>query len=244
MEASEKAIKYKEKIVCFIDILGFSDLVKGKTFVEIYGILSSIRQAIEDEFNIKYPNIDDLEITQFSDSIVLSFSPNQLALLQLDFFKRLCVKMIDKGIVFRGGITYGDVFHDKEHIFGPAMIKAHYLESKIAESPRIILDSEVLNAKLKFGNHGQFETLNDYPGNFIIHNGNPDYPHIDYFNDVLGIDGPVEDYYKKLQNLITQGLNHSDSSVIKKYEWMKQEFNQALRKVNLDAAIEKSLIIS
>lgn len=46
------------------------------------------------------------------------------------------------GFFIRGAATAGDLYHDKEVIFGPALNRAHQLET-IGGPPRIILDPEI-----------------------------------------------------------------------------------------------------
>jgi hypothetical protein len=44
----------------------------------------------------------------------------------------------------RGGVTVGDIVHDEHVVFGPALNRAYYLESQVADKPRIVLDPECL----------------------------------------------------------------------------------------------------
>jgi hypothetical protein len=49
------------------------------------------------------------------------------------------------GFLVRGGITIGDIVHDEEVVFGPALNRAYHLEHDIAKYPRIVVDPEVVD---------------------------------------------------------------------------------------------------
>nr|WP_317187917.1 hypothetical protein [Acinetobacter gerneri] len=46
-------------------------------------------------------------------------------------------------ILLRGALTIGEIYHDENMVFGPAMVEAYELESKVAEFPRIILHDKI-----------------------------------------------------------------------------------------------------
>ena len=49
------------------------------------------------------------------------------------------IRLLNDGYLLRGGISYGDAFHDNLSFFGPAVEEAYILESKKAVTPRILL---------------------------------------------------------------------------------------------------------
>ncbi len=49
-----------------------------------------------------------------------------------------------EGIMIRGGVTIGDLYHRNNIVYGPAMIEAYRLESKCAIYPRIIMSEDML----------------------------------------------------------------------------------------------------
>jgi hypothetical protein len=111
---------------------------------KIYSIVSKIRKAIEDWSHTEITQNIDLQLTQFSDSIVFSFVPAGHYFMNFSFFKELAVATVNEGVVFRGGTTFGKIHHDSEFALVPAMNEAYRLESKIAGSARIIIDESVL----------------------------------------------------------------------------------------------------
>ena len=48
-----------------------------------------------------------------------------------------------QGVWVRGGVTVGNILHDDDVVFGPALNRAYELESKVAKFPRIVLDVEI-----------------------------------------------------------------------------------------------------
>ena len=63
----------------------------------------------------------------------------------------LCIDLINKGIYVRGGVVFGDIIHNKNISWGPALIEAYKLEENDAIYPRIIIDKNAIdNAKEKY----------------------------------------------------------------------------------------------
>ena len=89
-----------------------------------------------------------IEITQFSDSLVLSCKAEDGAtsILLLEFIAKLVLGAFQHGFLLRGGITLGLLSHQEGGpLFGPAFIEAYALESKYALWPRIIVDKTVVD---------------------------------------------------------------------------------------------------
>jgi hypothetical protein len=120
--------RYSERVIAFIDVLGFGSLVmeSGKRKIGKRGIMYRISEAIdwsldELEGNTRtYGRLSDVAFTQFSDSVVVS------ARAAADKYSVL--KML---------------VHTKKLLFGPAMNRAYLLESQVANYPRIIVDPEL-----------------------------------------------------------------------------------------------------
>ena len=217
-------VKYTEKIVCFIDILGFGEMIDEEcleTPEVVYSVLSQIRRSIIDWSHTPIASNIDLQITQFSDCIVFSFLPSNHYFMTFHFFKELSIKMIQQKTVLRGGITYGKIFHDSELIFGPAMNHAYRLESKEANYPRIIIDQAALNLKNNDG-----KTISDYSGQPVFKLEVNIYSYIDYIVDVVGYVVDQASYYETLHSIISKGLSCKLPRVKEKYEWMRTEYNK------------------
>lgn len=87
----------------------------------------------------------------FSDNIVTAIkkTDNELDnLLSLDFLIKLAVMFefegfLEDDIIIRGSITSGNLYMTSKYIFGEGLIKGYFLEDKVADYPRIVVDSEV-----------------------------------------------------------------------------------------------------
>ncbi|MFD6440909.1 hypothetical protein ACFWDG_14065 [Peribacillus sp. NPDC060186] len=89
-------------------------------------------------------------MTQFSDSLVISrpyHDSNDLwqIIMDLDLVQKTLAS--DVGIMIRGGLTTGKLYHKGSISFGPAFVAAYHLESKVAKYPRIIIDPKIIKAK-------------------------------------------------------------------------------------------------
>lgn len=143
-----------QHIVAFVDLLGFGEALEAsnqeklgeilklllyfRAFVRTYGEIPSSRP---EGF---YP-----EVSTFSDHIVFSLPVNKhtwvLRIMAMNFmvttFARLALKA---RFLIRGAISQGSLYHDNGVVFGPALVRAANLESKVAVYPRVIVDPDVL----------------------------------------------------------------------------------------------------
>jgi len=134
-------IAYKEKIVAFIDVLGFSHLV----YNDSNDLIEDYFSYLLDELN--NTNVDGSFSIQFiSDSIVISSNCTELDLKNLiRFIAKIQYFLLLKRILIRGAISYGNLYADKDKsiIVGAGLINAYNLESK-AGNPRVILDRRLI----------------------------------------------------------------------------------------------------
>ncbi|MGL5981950.1 MAG: hypothetical protein ACRCZR_01370 [Cetobacterium sp.] len=165
-------INYEKRIVAFIDILGFKQMVidsekdgneekiqsidkaleffkkfKGKTFKysELIDIEEDAQKKGVENFRIN----ELLEINYFSDSIIISVKVekeriNEILSTFIVYIAALGNLLIKNGILIRGGIDMGNLIHKNGKVFGSALIKAYNLESAIAIYPRIIISKNLL----------------------------------------------------------------------------------------------------
>ncbi len=244
---------YSSRIVAFIDILGFSNLVHESEMDTdkanlLLGVLKDIESFIDkenrlvkfsEEFNTKNIKID---YTQFSDSIVLSTEivfpmiydievPNYNNLMYIcSLISFLQAKYMNDGILMRGGVTWGSIYHENNICFGPAFIRAYQIESKMAKYPRVVIDPELIDLNLiptpyKNNDHYPYmiNSLKEYL--FVLDNVDNNY----FINFMLlntfkqNVDPIVEILNQKLSNLIT--TNEDDKKVIDKLNWLRDKIS-------------------
>lgn len=158
-------LAYGDRLVAFLDLLGFSRMVLDRKDEDVEFIVN----LIPDMIRTHQGNVlrKDLEITCVSDSIIISVKAEPDEILK-DLF-HICVivgriqhELALNGIYMRGGISVGKMVHDSERnlIVGPAYVKAVELEGKICIVPRVVIDAEVLRFYGKDYNQ-MAEILND-----------------------------------------------------------------------------------
>jgi hypothetical protein len=147
---------YQQKYVIFLDILGFSKKIESENSDYILDILSVFRKEINrNNFNdiplreihnqggFQYVDIcfedskkicgDDFNCTSFSDNVVISINPNQIGsrINVIRFCQSLQFELLMKGVLTRGGLSYGDIYHESDIVFGKALVDAVAIEKKI-----------------------------------------------------------------------------------------------------------------
>lgn len=141
------AIELKEYIVAFIDLLGFSAMVQhdcerpnqDHRYIEsLYAIHLKTKKLKK--------TISGLELTQFSDSVVLAIPYSQANYIALvEVISNYQYELLDSGILCRGGVSYGKHFSTEDFLFSNGMIDAYKIESTIASTPRVIISKELID---------------------------------------------------------------------------------------------------
>ncbi len=256
---SKAEIKYEKRLITFIDILGFKEIVKQSdndlSKVElIYSVLEYLKNwEISDNWDLKLVEIEEdaqkrgvenfdirkkTNITAFSDSIVVSVkidnNINEMASTLIANLAYIGAILLEKGVLFRGGITLGNLIHNENGtVFGQGLIDAYQLENNNAKYPRIILSDKLL------------KELN-YPIN-TKRNRYPYHQYIDRFDDgCVGfhqmiyfqvIEGWTEmnsttltESLSKVRKVLVNGLDSSfeKPDVYEKYKWMKEQYNKLI----------------
>jgi hypothetical protein len=167
-------IDTEPRIVCFLDILGFSE------FVNCYDndITSTILQEIQESFALARVHllenknqynkeaIEHLEYQTFSDNVCISipYFDNENDFLSNFNILSIYVRgfqmiMMSKGFFMRGGIAIGSYYADNNIIFSKGLINAYKLESEKAIYPRILVDKVIIEKILNYR-----ESQSDYFG--------------------------------------------------------------------------------
>lgn len=226
--------QYKEKVVVFLDILGFKSIVdstekqdvKDYDVKKIYHYLQKITEILT---NYDLPHNVGKQITQFSDSIVISFE------YDLDLFyhilldiQDLVIESIESKILLRGGVTYGKVIHNNQILFGPAVVDAYLHENK-SIFPRIILSNtliDLISERInEFYNIKLLKIDLDnttYINCFDIEVFNP----IDFYNYTAHKDHYIDSFVQNCYSLLTNGLQSNNENIKEKYYWFLNKFEK------------------
>ncbi|MFA2568880.1 hypothetical protein ABR775_03335 [Bacillus cereus] len=224
--------------VCFVDILGFSKLVQD-SFAAGTGndLLKRIHKTVTDNIAELKPREKSIGILKaFTDNIVIGYpiyqdGEGQLGSIFLNFaWYQLSLTL--EGFFVRGAVSIGDYYGDDEFAFGPALIEAHYLESKEAHNPRIILSDEatkMVNTHIGYYGKG----LSPQSRDLLKDNLDGKY-FINYLEVAMG-DRGLDDYavsfsiLKQHKEIIELNLqkykDDEDKKIYSKYEWVAQYHN-------------------
>lgn len=135
--------------LAFIDILGFSEMVETDCAAPPDADTLNLNKLFETHSTTKKAlgELDGYNLTQFSDSIVLSrsFSHNIEDFRQfLGIVSKYQADLLENGLLCRGGISYGKHCEDSSFLFSKALINAYSIETKTAKYPRIVVDQNLL----------------------------------------------------------------------------------------------------
>jgi hypothetical protein len=142
-------IEFKKKFIGFVDILGFKKLVEsaergmGMPLQEILGLVKELGTP-EDHMKFgeyrpmtcprsKCVQLDlDFRLTQISDCVVVSVEVSPAGVINLiKHCWGAVIKLLDKGIMCRGYITLGSVYHTDTQIIGSGYQEACHKESHV-----------------------------------------------------------------------------------------------------------------
>lgn len=208
---------YENRILCFFDILGFGDIISNKKLEanEINQLFTDINLITQD-----YKR-DDIQISHFSDSIVISILGTLQTGRQLDFVIEILSKLLEYKLIARGAIVNGELIHTANNIFGPALVRAAYLEKDIAKYPRIILDESLNDVVLPTIGNSDIN-YPDFFDNFrYIKKDKIDNRHyIDLIGEISRNDDSCR-LYEILKMLINAGIE--DPKFKTKYQWLEEK---------------------
>ena len=220
--------EYKNRIVAFVDILGFKNLVlsldNNKALHErLYSALSEIK-SVYSHSQSQNSAQSDLEVSIFSDSVVISSDKNIFSIIWTCGW--LQAKLLGIGILTRGGISQGLTVHQQDVLYGKGMLKAYEIESTSAIYPRIVIDPELL------------QSLNTMIRNKFLEKDADDLWFIDPFKfgawignaDELVADGndPREPYFQELEKYIGAEIGKCNQvSHLAKLSWLKNRITSA-----------------
>src|SRR5690606_25095843 len=238
-----EAIGYQKKYVAFIDILGFSELIELSSqqpsiVSDLYDIFSGfdelnkkiIERRIERGSNPlaekSFLQLQGLKHQIFSDCIVMSANYNPMGLLSITALSAVFYwALFSRGIYARGSIVIGDIFHEGNFVFGPAMIEAYALESKIAVYPRLVL-SDDMATDAHFGEKKIPRTV-DFDGvNILSFFDETQKKLLSEWNGLMGDDIMSLDIPKGALLLREKIASENRPSVKVKLNWLKTVYNK------------------
>lgn len=239
--ANPDANKAIDRVVAFIDILGFEVLVKC-AFQGENTIISRVHDALRTiSTHAIITNAGPFghrefspfaQATAFSDCIVISDIMGDFEVSKvLSNVALLAGFLLRNGILCRGGIATGPTVHDERVLFGIGVIEAYKIEKQVAVYPRIVVREDLvqratgpLAPKLRRDSDGLwfidiFEQLRQFEGDGL---------------GLLNLKSPIPvpdvDAFRHVRNFIIGQLNETRSDLHKwvKYRWLANRFSEAV----------------
>jgi hypothetical protein len=147
--------EYEDMVVIFIDILGSQDRNNFDTCLSVHETFHKEMKIHEDMQLRSMPKVTyERYIRSFSDCAYIIYklkdksSNNEESLIYMLFYALYntslsIIKFLENGFLVRGGAAIGKCYFDEFGFFGPGIITAYTLESKIANYPRLVIEESV-----------------------------------------------------------------------------------------------------
>ncbi|TWI67218.1 hypothetical protein LZ24_02750 [Desulfobotulus alkaliphilus] len=139
------AIELKQHYVAFLDILGFTAMVRSDVTSENQPHLGKLFRCHQSAGNI-FKDDPYCTVTQFSDSIVVAkpFEVNgfEWFATKVAEYQRL---LLDEGLICRGGIAVNKHFSNGTFTFSAGLIDAYFVESTVARFPRVVVSRDLID---------------------------------------------------------------------------------------------------
>jgi len=207
------------------------------TFARLKAALNGIAKGVNYRESVEVSGrmqLSSRRVTQFSDSIVVSYlkdEPNGSGVSSMLWdVHRLQLELVTSGILLRGAITSGLLYHDQNLIFGPALNEAVALE-KLASYPRVILDGQILEEaglRRSARTTQKFEATRSISS--MVAEDLDGLYYVDYFNvhpDDFGEDwDDLRGYLELLRSLIKGLANKRELTIKVKHSWLRTKFNE------------------
>lgn len=141
-------------MVAYIDLLGVTNKIKAADQQLAMNILHNLYTfSINATHKIQIEENRDIQFKIFSDNIIIAKKISS----EIEQRKRdirslfMCAGHFQElaasdsvSWLMRGGISIGQLFIDDVMVWGEALLKSYYLEDKVANYPRIIIDKNVV----------------------------------------------------------------------------------------------------
>jgi hypothetical protein len=252
-------IKYEKRLVAFIDILGFKEIVKQSekdiSKVElINSVLDYLKNLeVSEKWDLRLVEIEEdaqkrgienfdirnkTNVTAFSDNIVVSVrvedNINEMTSTLITHLTYIGAVLLEKEILFRGGLTVGNLIHNNNGIvFGQGLIDAYKLESCNAKFPRVILSDNLLNElnypiETKRNRYPYHQYLDRFDDGCVGFHQMIYYQVIENWTEMTA-DILIESL-SKVRKVIVNGLDSSfeKPDVFEKFKWLKEHYNKLI----------------
>lgn len=145
---------YQNMIAVFVDVIGYKNTTDFERKYELHRLFHE-EVAVHEKRQLAIPHvIYDRKVFGFSDCAYFFFyykdgiekeRKNDIRLAHIAAYNvsLTILLLMSKGYLARGGLAIGNVFIDDLGFFGPAVERAHEIESREAKVPRLQFDCDI-----------------------------------------------------------------------------------------------------
>lgn len=197
MALREQPHSLQEHEVLYLDFLGFAEAVQrwnDKQMGKLIAVMVAIADA-QSEYDVKgepqsdgsYKITATAEITTFSDHIVMSYPRIVIPAEVTDEIRevladgwdgmvrermqamtaQVAMAGLEIGLLVRGGLSRGKLYHHGRVVVGEAMIDAYHLEKEVARHPRVVISPRIRDDVRLFKDEDGVRYL-DYVGAMML----------------------------------------------------------------------------
>ncbi|MFV0420549.1 MAG: hypothetical protein ACK5KT_17730 [Dysgonomonas sp.] len=186
------------RFVCFLDIMGFKDMVMRNSHESIYKMLNDFskkRDTLDGAISLpKQYETDSLKTVSFSDSIVIFTKEDTKECLELLTLATswLFAKAIEAGIPLKGAIAHGtmSINVSRQIFFGQPLIDAYLLEEEV-EFYGIVIHN---TTEKKLNEYATFKGIEMYKDcNVPLKSGRIQHYTLDWVTGVEGKDESIKE---------------------------------------------------
>jgi len=233
--------KLDQKIVVFLDVLGFKDMIyefesealgnDDITAVEFHesSSLNKYIDILNDAISLIRNASSNYYLFSDNICITLNYIENENSLI--DVIKLICTLIREfskEGYFLRGGIDVGWFFDTDDIAVGTPLINSYVLESNKAVYPRILLSQSFIDSLSDDTMLSKLSDLNLFLKDYYIKK-DPEYSYINYFYYITSYDEKDSkiDFLTFYKELISKKIkDFSENNRVKeKYIWLAKEFN-------------------
>lgn len=219
-------------VVLFVDLLGVREMNRSR---RVAAHLVALERVVSRTYRALLAPSSMWSAAVFSDTLVLaapvtendeehaiSDMVTQAARLQLD--------LIRAGFFMRGGLSLGKIYLRNGLVFGPALVEAHELESRVAIHPRIVLsDGADRSLRESLRLHPWPENA---PQNAMLLRDDDGHTFVNYLAAVFGtLTDPAPQLERHRDAVVSRLIAHSnDKHLWEKYRWVAEYHNAVVRR--------------
>lgn len=148
-----KVDRPQKHVIAYLDMLGTTAKINQadnyRYLYQLYSIYNSAVQQSEDA-TLRKSRYGKIITKIFSDNIIMAIPLNSDSdiedichLMEFTAIFQNFASVINRWPV-RGGITVGELFLDKIMVWGKGLVRAYFLEDKMAIFPRIVIDQKII----------------------------------------------------------------------------------------------------